>query len=59
MEGPTEHTRRPASSLCSLLGHLRTSSDLADCATIFDSFSYPRMAKPPTRLCHGLSSSSC
>ena len=59
MEGPTECAWRPASSRCSLLGHLRTSSDLADCATILDSFAYPRMAKPPTRLCHGLSLSPC
>ena len=56
MEGPTEHAWRPVSSRCSLLGHICTSSHLADCETIFDPFTYPRMAKPPTRLCHGLSS---
>ena len=55
MEGTTERAWRPASSRCSLLRHLRTSSGLADCTTILDIFAYPRMAKPPTRLCHGLS----
>ena len=50
MEGLTERAWRPASSRCSLLGHIRSSSDLADCETIFDPFTYPRMAKPPTQL---------
>ena len=59
MEGLTERAWRPASSRCSLLGHLRSSCDLADCETIHDPFTYPPMAKPPTRLCHGLSSSPC
>ena len=32
---------------------------LTDCVALFDSFSNPQMAKPPTRLCHGLSSGPC
>ena len=59
MEGSTERAWRQARSRCSLLGHLRTRSDLADCASFFDPFSYPQMAKPPTRLCHGLSPDPC
>ena len=55
MEGPAQHAWRPASSRCSLLGHLRSHSDLAHHEIFFDFVTDPRVAKSTTRLCHGLS----
>ena len=59
MKGLAQLAWRPASPWCPLLGHLRPSTDMANCETLSDSIPYTLMAKPPTRLCHGLSSSPC
>ena len=48
MEGPAECARRPASTWCSLLGHLRPSGDLANSVTFLDPIPHTRMAKLPT-----------
>ena len=48
-----------AGSWCPLLGHVHTSSDLADREAFFYSLLDPKLAKSPTRLCHGLSSGPC
>ena len=59
MEGPTQRAWRPTSPWCPLLGHLRPSRDMANSETFLNPFLDPWMAKPPTRLCHGLSSGPC
>ena len=56
MEGPTQRAWQPTSPWCPLMGHLRPSSDMANSETLFNPIHDPWVAKPPTRLRHGLSS---
>ena len=59
MEGPAQRPWRPRSPWCTLLGHLRPSSDMANGATLLDPVTHTWMEEPPTRLCYGLSSGPC
>ena len=55
MESSPQRARQAARAWRSLLGHLRTSSDLADCPLFSHPFHPPWLAKPATRLRHGIS----
>ena len=55
MEGPPQCARRATRAWCSLLGHLRPISDLANCPLFSHPIRPAWLAKQATRLHHGLS----
>ena len=55
MESLPQRTRRATRTWCSLLGHLRPSSDLSNRPLFPHPFHPAWLAKPTTRLRHGLS----
>ena len=48
MEGPAQRPWRPTRTWCPLLGHLRPSSDMANCETLPDHITHTWLEKPPT-----------